>query len=42
MPRSRDLMDEVYGQPVGIVASNIAEGRSRNVTLEIAAELKRR
>lgn len=38
----RDLLDEVYSQPVRIVAFNTAEGWSRNVTFEIAAELKRR
>lgn len=38
----RDLLDGVYSHPVRIVAFNTAEGWSRNITLEIAAELKQR
>jgi hypothetical protein len=38
----RDLLDEVYSSPVRIVAFNTAEGWSRNITTEIAAELKQR
>ena len=38
----RDLLHEVYIHPVRIVAFNTAEGWSRNITTEIAAELKQR
>ena len=38
----RDLLRGVYSHPVRIVAFNTAEGWSRNVTTEIAAELKQR
>ena len=38
----RDLLDGVYSHPVRIVAFNTAEGWSRNITTEIAAELKQR
>ena len=38
----RDLLHEVYSCPVRIVAFNTAEGWSRNITTEIAAELKQR
>ena len=36
----RDLLHEVYSCPARIVALNTAEGWSRNITTEIAAELK--
>ncbi|GLR86543.1 hypothetical protein [Bradyrhizobium iriomotense] len=36
----RDLLDGVCTDPVRIVAFNSAEGWSRDVTSEIAAELK--
>ncbi|MCD9849181.1 hypothetical protein [Bradyrhizobium diazoefficiens] len=36
----RDLLDGVYTDPMRIVAFNNAEGWSRDVTTEIAAELK--
>ena len=38
----RDLLHEVYSHPVRIVAFNTADGWSRDVTTEIAAELKQR
>jgi hypothetical protein len=38
----RDLLDGRYGHPVRIVSFNTAEGWSRVVTTEIAAELQRR
>jgi hypothetical protein len=38
----RDLLDGQYGDPVRIVSFNTAEGWSRVVTTEIAAELQRR
>ena len=38
----RDLLDGVYSYPVRIVAFNTAEGWSRDITIEIAAELKQR
>jgi hypothetical protein len=38
----RDLLHEVYIRPARIVAFNTAEGWSRNITTEIAAELKQR
>ena len=38
----RNLMDGQYGHPVRIVAFNTAEGWSRDVTVDIADELRRR
>jgi hypothetical protein len=38
----RDLMEEQYSLPVRIVAFNTAEGWSRDVTMDIADELRRR
>jgi hypothetical protein len=38
----RNLMDGQYRQPVRIVAFNTAEGWSRDVTVDIADELRRR
>jgi hypothetical protein len=38
----RDLMDGQYGHPARIVALNSAEGWSRDVTKDIADELRRR
>ena len=38
----RDLMEEQYSLPVCIVAFNTAEGWSRDVTMDIADELRRR
>jgi hypothetical protein len=38
----RDLMEGQYRHPVRIVAFNTAEGWSRDVTVEIADELRRR
>lgn len=38
----RDLLDGQYANPVRIVAFNTAEGRSRDVTENIAAELRDR
>jgi hypothetical protein len=38
----RNLMDGQYGHPVRIVAFNTAEGWSRDVTKDIADELRRR
>jgi len=38
----RDLMDGQYGNPARIVAFNTAEGWSRDVTKDIADELRRR
>jgi len=38
----RDLMDDQYGNPARIVAFNTAEGWSRDVTVDIADELRRR
>jgi hypothetical protein len=38
----RDLVEGQYRQPVRIVAFNIAEGWSRDVTMDIADELRRR
>jgi len=38
----RDLVDGQYGKPVRIVAFNTAEGWSRDVTVDIADELRRR
>jgi hypothetical protein len=38
----RDLVDGQYGSPVRIVAFNTSEGWSRDVTMDIADELRRR
>ena len=38
----RDLMHGQYGHPACIVAFNTAEGWSRDVTMDIADELRRR
>jgi hypothetical protein len=38
----RDLMDEQYRLPVRIVVFNTTEGWSRDVTVDIADELRRR
>ena len=38
----RDLMDGQYRNPARIVAFNTAEGWSRDVTMDIADELRRR
>src|ERR1700749_5017307 len=38
----RDLADGLYRHPVRIVAFNTAEGWSRDVTMDIADELRRR
>jgi hypothetical protein len=38
----RDLVEGQYRHPVRIVAFNTAEGWSRDVTMEIADELRRR
>ena len=38
----RDLVDGEYTHPVRIVAFNTAEGWSRDVTVDIADELRRR
>jgi hypothetical protein len=38
----RDLVDGQYHRPIRIVAFNTAEGWSRDVTVEIADELRRR
>ncbi|HWZ38459.1 MAG TPA: hypothetical protein VNY08_09190 [Bradyrhizobium sp.] len=38
----RDLVDGQFGHPVRIVAFNTAEGWSRDVTKDIADELRRR
>ena len=38
----RDLVTGLYNRPVRIVAFNTAEGWSRDVTMEIADELRRR
>jgi hypothetical protein len=38
----RDLMDDQYSLPLRIIAFNTAEGWSRDVTLDIADELRRR
>ena len=37
----RNLLDDQYGNPVRIVAFNAAEGWSRDVTTDIADELRR-
>ena len=38
----RNLLDEQYENPVRIVAFNTAQGWSRDVTVDIADELRRR
>jgi hypothetical protein len=38
----RSLMDGGYNQPLRIVAFNTAEGWSRDVTVDVADELRRR
>jgi hypothetical protein len=38
----RDLLDDQYSRPLRIVAFNTAEGWSRDVTVDIADELRRR
>jgi hypothetical protein len=38
----RDLVEGQYGYPIRIVAFNTAEGWSRDVTADIADELRRR
>src|SRR5438876_12210382 len=38
----RNLMDDQYSHPARIVAFNTAEGWSRDVTMDIADELRRR
>jgi len=38
----RNLMDDQYSQPARIVTFNTAEGWSRDVTTDIANELRRR
>ena len=38
----QDLLDGQYEEPVRIVAFNTAEGWSRDVTMDIADELRRR
>ena len=38
----RNLMDGQYGHPARIVAFNTAEGWSRDLTMDIADELRRR
>jgi hypothetical protein len=38
----RDLVDGLYRKPVRIVAFNTTEGWARDVTVEIADELRRR
>jgi hypothetical protein len=38
----RDMLDGVYSNPVRIVAFNSTEGWSRDVTVDIADELRRR
>jgi len=38
----RDLLDDQYSRPTRIIAFNTAEGWSRDVTLDIADELRRR
>ena len=38
----RDLVDGQYNNPARIVAFNTAEGRSRDVTKDIADQLRRR
>jgi hypothetical protein len=41
-PLVRNLLDWQYEDPVRIVAFNTAEGRSRDVTVEIADRVRRR
>jgi hypothetical protein len=38
----RDLLDDQYGRPTRIIVFNTAEGWSRDVTVDIADELRRR
>jgi hypothetical protein len=38
----RDLLDDQYSHPTRIIAFNTAEGWSRDVTQDIADELRRR
>ena len=38
----RDLMDDQYCRPARIIAFNTAEGWSRDVTVDIADEMRRR
>ena len=38
----RDLVDGHYRRPIRIVAFNVAEGWCRDVTIEVADELRRR
>jgi hypothetical protein len=38
----RELLDDLYSRPARIVAFNTTEGWSRDVTLDIADELRRR
>lgn len=38
----RDLMDGQYSRPARIIAFNTAEGWSRDVTVDIADEMRRR
>ncbi|MGY2909691.1 hypothetical protein [Bradyrhizobium sp. URHC0002] len=38
----RELLDDQYSRPMRIVAFNTAEGWSRDVTVDIADELRRR
>ena len=38
----RDLMDNQYGNPARIVAFNTAQGWSRDVTVDVGDELRRR
>jgi hypothetical protein len=38
----RNLLNDLYENPVRVVAFNIAEGWSRDVTREIADEVRRR
>jgi len=38
----RDLLEDHYSRPTRIVAFNTAEGWSRDITLDIADELRRR
>jgi hypothetical protein len=38
----RDLLDDQYSRPTRVVAFNTTEGWSRDVTLDVADELRRR
>jgi len=38
----RDLVEDQYSRPIRIVAFNTAEGWSRDVTVDVADELRRR